>query len=1630
MNKSFTTLKKLGSLLILTLAMLLSVNNTYASHVVGGDVEYECTGPRTWKIRLIIYRDCTGATLCSSMGCTQSVIAKPNTTLNPAGCTATPNQVSATLSLVKVEDVGKANVELCGNSAKNGCHNLNQVTPGPYSPSVEKYVFEGTLNLNYPSLNNSNCTYWDVYWTLCCRNANIWNLAGSSGQDFRIGATINIFNRSLAACKNKSPILKNEPVATLCSGQEYVFNMGAVDPDDDSLTYEIAPSLQSGGNPVNYQPPGGANYPFPLNSTKVPHINFPQPNGPYVIIDSINGDISFNALNNTAGYIYGNLNVRIKQWSYDDNGNPVLVGITQRDLQLYVFNCPGNNPPRFATIPSGDNNRPKYDYDICAGELLCFTIIAKDTDVYPAIQRFDTTYMSWNEGIVRPGKLNFAPTYAVGPGMPRPREDSWQFCWQTEDSDGRTLPYYFTVTAADKFCPNVGRVTRAFSIKVMPTPKADGRQQDLKCGKWEYKVRKTDVKQTFASASMKIALQPFDYNFSNGFRTLGSPNLNPGPNPTGPITDPRPIIVDTFTYVKGGKYLVQFTVSTPGPLPGLPCTKTYTDTIVVDTPAVAFVSDTFTCKGTPINLKGSAKFGTPPYTFSWYRNAKTGSPVKGPLQVNGNNYDAADIVTTKYVLEVRDLKGCTALDSMTLEVKKLPVPLFSPDSARICAGESFTLDPGNNDSNLTKYNWFKNGAFQPDDTTQTVVKKDSALYSVLMTDVFGCKMRDTFDLRVNLPLVVNAGMDTAVCPKDTVKLTVSGGYKYKWDIIQGPVLFNVQPKGYRNTFLAAPSLTTDYVVTAYYSYPDTTKSYLECSNRDTVRVVARPLPNLSPTQPQNLCKSEKELVLPFRLVTPANQQGGTGGWTFRAAPGALSVQGTTTLLRVDSLPSLPKDTFYATMQTQLAGASNSYYMKYSYRGPVAQGACLREDSTLVRVFALPKINAGSDTSVCINAQNLYSLKALNHYHYPEDPSGKAGIWSVPQGGGLVTTVENALVTSYAFNPKLPGVNVQPNTNTLKYTYTINYTLPPPSFGTKSCVNADSIIMRVVPTPVVEAGTDFAICKNEPVFAIAAKSGATTNTTIPGSTYWTFAPGQTPNNMNDAIVSKLSFDGLNPVVPINGGVWKLYYTDEATGCMARDSVNMEVIKLPVVDISYAFAGTNDSICKTASSIQFKGDATPLGGTGSYAGIGVSTAGFFDVQDAAVIPQNYYTAYYNYSITKLGTTCTGYDSIITFVQQPPTINVPTVPAKCAYDTDPFNLTATVNPSFYGIKWVHDGAGSLDNDTSLTPKYTFNKPTDTDRQFLFVTANTTNNGVCNSVSAAIRLDINPKPNPAFTCDSCVGCAPLTSYLAADGAGVGNSTYNWYVMNGTNEIPFAPNDSAIVSNLTTHGKRLIKLKATTPAGCVAESFDSITVYAVPNASFYHNPEVTTIAKPEFDFYNTSTVADNQTMLYKWNFGADPNYTGTGTAPDRIITDKDPQKIPFGSIGKFLVYLDVTTQPGGCFDTAMGEPQIDPDITVFIPSAFRPVPNANSAPCADPTIPGCNEKFYVYADGFKTIEVYVFNRWGEQVFSTINPNIGWNGKVNNSGAECPQDVYIYQVNATSFNDKKYTYSGSITLLR
>ncbi|MFN9110692.1 MAG: hypothetical protein ACK5XN_11550, partial [Bacteroidota bacterium] len=1157
-------------------------------------------------------------------------------------------------------------------------------------------------------------------------------------------------------------------------------------------------------------------------------------------------------------------------------------------------------------------------------ENLCFTVTAKDTDVYPNIPRFDTTYLSWNQAIVRPGKLTFGPTYPVGPGLPRPREDVWQFCWQTEESDGSTLPYYFTVTAMDNRCPNPGRVQRSFSIKVLPTPKAAGQKTDLNCGRWVYTVWKSDVRQTISSARLDVAREPFDWNFNLGVTTRISTN----PNPPGSGTAPRVMIRDTFNFRKGGRYLVRYTVATPGGEPGQFCTRVYTDTIVVDTPVTSFVRDTFVCRGSSITLTGEGRWGKPPYVYSWFRNNTIGSPVLGPLQTANVYNTPPENTTVKYFFRVRDITGCFSDDSLILLVRNLPVPVFSPDSARICFGQTSTLNAGNNNNNVRTYQWFK-GFGVLSDTTQSITRNDSGMFVLLMTDTFGCRNRDTFHLKVNSPVVINAGLDTSVCPRDTVRLTATGGYKYKWDRIQGPTLQAVQAYGYRASVQVSPSITTDYVVTGYVSFPDTAANYLECSNRDTVRVTARPLPNLSATTAQNICRSQNEVILPFRTVTPAFQQGGTGWWSFNPAPGALQVNGTATTLLVNNLPNLLNDTFFNGM-TNVANVnqvSRSYWVRYSYRGPVSAGACLREDSTLIRVYALPRVDAGRDTTRCIN-DPIYPINANpGHPFTPRDLTGKLGVWTITQGGGLVTNNVSPSLTQFTFNPALAGVNTAPGFNMLNYQYTVNYNLP--TSGTLSCVNSDSVRIFVTPTPVIDAGNDFTVCRNEPVFAISTKSGATTNSPIPGSTKWSLGTGN-PIDISSAILGAQQMNTQSPSVPISGGTWRLVYSDSATGCVVRDEVNMTIAPLPVVDITYALAGANDSVCKTTPSVSFTGTANPPAGTGVFDGVAVSPTGVFNVQDAAVIPQNAYMAFYRFTSPS---GCTGYDSIITFVQQPPSVTIPSVPAKCAFDNTPFNITSSVTPSFYGVNWTSDGSGTFSSNNSLATDYTFTTA-DATKQFVIATATTTNNGVCAPASATVKLDINPQPNSNFTCDSCDACVPFTAYFRAAGAGVGGSTYEWRFNN--QQIGTA--DSFASKYNGGWGKGVVSLKAITPAGCNTTSYDTVYAHAIPEASFYNDPWKTTIAKPFFNFFNTSTAPDGRPLTYKWNFGPDPQISG-GSKPDRIITLESPQNIQFGdSISDKIPVLLTVTSDKGCVDTALRFLRVDPDITVFIPSAFRPV--------------------------------------------------------------------------------------------
>ena len=59
-----------------------------------------------------------------------------------------------------------------------------------------------------------------------------------------------------------------------------------------------------------------------------------------------------------------------------------------------------------------------------------------------------------------------------------------------------------------------------------------------------------------------------------------------------------------------------------------------------------------------------------------------------------------------------------------------------------------------------------------------------------------------------------------------------------------------------------------------------------------------------------------------------------------------------------------------------------------------------------------------------------------------------------------------------------------------------------------------------------------------------------------------------------------------------------------------------------------------------------------------------------------------------------------------------------------------------------------------------------------------------------------------------------------------------------------------------------------------------------------------------------------------------------------------------------------------------------------------------------------------------------IWNRWGELVFETNNPNDKWNGEKRNSGGMSPEGVYVYVVSFTGPRGEAKTYKGFATLVR
>jgi gliding motility-associated-like protein len=267
------------------------------------------------------------------------------------------------------------------------------------------------------------------------------------------------------------------------------------------------------------------------------------------------------------------------------------------------------------------------------------------------------------------------------------------------------------------------------------------------------------------------------------------------------------------------------------------------------------------------------------------------------------------------------------------------------------------------------------------------------------------------------------------------------------------------------------------------------------------------------------------------------------------------------------------------------------------------------------------------------------------------------------------------------------------------------------------------------------------------------------------------------------------------------------------------------------------------------------------------------------------------------------------------------------------------------------------------------------------------------CNSPDDTVKtVRLSPQVTASFVTPP-AGCVPYTALFQNTSLGGLNFLWN-----------FGDGNTSTLDNPThlynTPGTYRVSLVAYDSTSCnkVDSTFINISVQSIPTAAFSYNP-----LQPQ---ENTFTQFTNQSFgatNYFWDFGDTDS-----------STEVNPRHI-FPATGTYTVCL-IAENEAGCTDTICQPVQSLINPLLDVPTAFTPGKF------------GVNSIVGVRGFGIKTMNWKIYNRWGQKVFESTSPKLGWNGTY--KGKVQPMDVYTYTLDVIFSDGKKARKTGDITLLK
>jgi gliding motility-associated-like protein len=277
--------------------------------------------------------------------------------------------------------------------------------------------------------------------------------------------------------------------------------------------------------------------------------------------------------------------------------------------------------------------------------------------------------------------------------------------------------------------------------------------------------------------------------------------------------------------------------------------------------------------------------------------------------------------------------------------------------------------------------------------------------------------------------------------------------------------------------------------------------------------------------------------------------------------------------------------------------------------------------------------------------------------------------------------------------------------------------------------------------------------------------------------------------------------------------------------------------------------------------------------------------------------------------------------------------------------------------------------------------------------------------TLSECLDIIVTQPVNPQISFLDSVLCWPKSFTLTNETNQNTFTSQTWFI----NDVLFS-NQETVVFNPIQPGTYSVELQLTDTLGCEYDTLISNALISLPSpqAGFSTSPTVVQVDNPMVSFTDQSSG-----VISSWNW--------TFNVPPLIVTStvQNPEFLFPNTIGGDYEVQLVVSNAFGCSDTLTGIIKVFENYTLFIPNSFSPDGNE------------FNNLFAVYGFGIETsnFQLAIYNRWGEIIFVSKDPEIGWDGRYGKTGEMSPTGIYTYKLNYQLKNqDKPKTISGHVTV--